>query len=215
MLEQVEAFILSAASQPWVLPLAAALCLLDGVVPVFPSESVLVALASIVRDGEPVPLAALWAAGFAGAFLGDLSAYAIGRGVGTSRFRWMHRPRVRASVVMARRNLDAHGALLLFTARFIPGGRVAVNVTAGAMRYPLPRFVALDLVSTALWSAYSIAIARLTAGWLDNAFLQIALSVSGAALVGLLLDRVVKAVLRRRLARDGGTLGPAEHAVLD
>lgn len=215
MLEQVEAFILSAASQPWVLPLAAALCLLDGVVPVFPSESVLVALASIVRDGEPFPLAALWAAGFAGAFLGDLSAYAIGRGVGVERFRWMRRPRVRASVVMARRNLAAHGALLLFTARFIPGGRVAVNVTAGAMRYPLPRFVALDLVSTALWSAYSIAIARLTAGWLDNAFLQIALSVSGAALVGLLLDRVVKAVLRRRLARDGGTLGPAEHAVLD
>lgn len=215
MLEQVEALILSAASHPWVLPVAAALCLLDGVVPVFPSESVLVALASIVRDGEPFPLTALWLAGFTGAFLGDVSAYAIGRGVGVDRFAWMRRPRVQASVALARRNLDAHGALLLFTARFIPGGRVAVNITAGAMRYPLPRFVPLDLVSTALWAAYSIVIARLTAGWLDDAILQIALSVSGAALVGLLLDRVVKAVLRRRLARGGGTLGPVEHAVLD
>ena len=215
MLEQVEALILSAASQPWVLPLAAALCLLDGVVPVFPSESVLVALASIVRDGEPFPLAALWLAGFAGAFLGDLSAYGIGRAVGTSRFAWMRQPRAQASVAVARRNLDAHGALLLFTARFIPGGRVAVNLTAGAMRYPLARFIPLDLVSTGLWAAYSIAIARLTAGWLDNAVLQIALSVSGAALVGLFMDRGVKAVLRRRLARAGGTLGPAEHAVLD
>ncbi|MDY6055376.1 DedA family protein [Micrococcus sp.] len=214
MLQWLEDLILAAAGHPWALPLTALLCLLDGLIPVFPSESVLVALGSIVRDGEPFPLWALWLAGFVGAFLGDVTAYCVGRVVGTERFRWMRCGRVRGTVEVARRHLRSHGALLLFTARFIPGGRVAVNLTAGAVRYPPGRFVALDLVATMLWSAYSIAIARLTAGWLHNPVLQIALAVTGAALVGLVLDRVLKAVLRRRLARDPGGLAPEEEAAL-
>ena len=197
MLDTLERFILQAAAQWWVLPLTAALCLLDGVLPVFPSESILVALAAIVRDGQPFPLVALGAAGAAGAFLGDQSAYWIGRTVGTQRWAWMRGARVRASIEMAQRNLREHGALLLFTARFIPGGRVAVNLTAGAIRYPWPRFAALDFVSTVLWAAFSITLARLTAAWLHNAVLQILVSVVVAGLVGLVLDRVTKALLGR------------------
>lgn len=214
MLAWLEQLIRDAAAQWWVLPLTTALCLLDGIVPVFPSESVIVGLAAIVHDGHPFPLGALWAAGFVGAFLGDTTAYLIGRGVGVERWGWMRTGRIRASVELARRNLGTHGALLLFTARFIPGGRVAVNLTAGAVRYPLPRFLALDLVSTMLWAAYSIMVARLTAGWLDNALLQIALSVTGAALVGFAVDRGVKALLRRRLADDGETLTAEEAEAL-
>ena len=214
MLEWIEETVLHAAAQWWMLPLTLALCLLDGIVPVFPSESVIVALAAIVRDGQPFSLWALWAVGFAGAFLGDILAYAIGRAVGVDRFRWMRTPRVRASVAVARHHLNGHGALLLFTGRFIPGGRVAINLTAGAIRYPLHRFVALDLLATAAWSAYSIMIARLTTGWLDNALLQIAVSVTGAALVGVLLDRALKAVLRRRLGTGVKGLRQAEDEAL-
>lgn len=214
MLQWVEETILHAASQWWVLPLTLALCLLDGIVPVFPSESVIVALAAIVRDGQPFSLWALWAAGFAGAFLGDVTAYWIGRVVGVERYRWMRTRRVRASVAVARHHLNGHGALLLFTGRFIPGGRVAINLTAGAIRYPLHRFLGLDLLSTAAWSAYSIMIARLTTGWLDNALLQIAVSVTGAALVGVLLDRVLKALLRRRLSTGVKGLRPLEEEAL-
>lgn len=214
MLVWLEDTIREAAAQWWVLPLTAALCLLDGVVPVFPSESVIVALASIVHDGHPFSLGALWAAGFLGAFLGDLAAYLIGRSVGVERWRWMRTARIQASVAVARHHLTDHGALMLFTARFIPGGRVAVNLTAGAVRYPFWRFGLLDVFSTMAWSAYSILIARLTAGWLHNAVLQILLSVAVAGAVGLLVDRAVKAVLRRRLARDAGGLTPQEHEAL-
>ena len=98
--------------------------------------------------------------------------------------------------------------------RFIPGGRVALNLTAGATRYPPVRFVGLDLLSTASWAAYSIMIARLTAGWLENPVLQIAVSVTGAALVGLLLDRLLKALLRRRLGSGVKGLTLAEQEAL-
>ena len=76
------------------------------------------------------------------------------------------------------------------------------------------RFVALDLLSTASWAAYSIMIARLTAGWLENPVLQIAVSVTGAALVGLLLDRLLKALLRRRLGAGVKGLTLAEQEAL-
>ena len=57
-------------------------------------------------------------------------------------------------------------------------------------------------------------IARLTAGWLENPVLQIAVSVTGAALVGVLLDRALKAVLRRRLGTGVKGLRQAEDEAL-
>lgn len=198
MLAWLEEFILHAAAQWWVLPVAGLLCLLDGLVPAFPSESVLVALAAIVKDGEPFALTALWVAGAVGAFCGDNLAYLIGRTVGTDRWRWMRTKAVAGTMGLARRNLDRRGAFLLFTARFIPGGRVAVNLAAGATRYSYVRFVLLDAISCMSWSAYSILIARATTGWLESPLAKIAVSLVGAFVVGLLMDRLIHLVLSRR-----------------
>lgn len=198
MLAWLEESILHAASQWWVLPVTGLLCLLDGIVPAFPSESVLVALAAIVRDGEPFALTALWAVGAVGAFCGDNLAYLIGRTVGTDRWRWMRSRAVAGAMGMARRNLDRRGAFLLFTARFVPGGRVAVNLTAGATRYSYLRFVLLDAVSCMAWSAYSIFIARVTTGWLESPLAKIAVSLAGAFVVGLIMDRIIHLALTRR-----------------
>ena len=208
MLAQLEEFILHAASQWWVLPVTGLLCLLDGLIPAFPSESVLVALAAIVQDGRPFALTALWAVGALGAFCGDNLAYLIGRSVGTDRWRWMRSKAVAGAMGMARRNLDRRGAFLLFTARFIPGGRVAVNLTAGATGYSYVRFVLLDAISCMAWSAYSILIARATTGWLDSALAKIAVSLAGAFVVGLIMDRLIHLVLTRREQSAAGT-GPA------
>ncbi|MCT2006330.1 DedA family protein [Micrococcus lylae] len=211
MLAWLEEFILHAAAQWWVLPVTGLLCLLDGIVPAFPSESVLVALAAIVKDGQPFALTALWAVGAVGAFCGDNLAYLIGRTVGADRWRWMRSKAVAGAMGMARRNLDRRGAFLLFTARFIPGGRVAVNLTAGATRYSYLRFVLLDAIACLCWSAYSILIARVTTGWLDSPLAKVAVSLAGAFVVGLLLDRLIHLVLSRReqaVARRTPGTGP-------
>lgn len=212
MLVWLEEFILHAASQWWVLPVTGVLCLLDGLVPAFPSESVLVALAAIVRDGEPFALTALWAVGAFGAFCGDNLAYLIGRTVGTDRWRWMRTKAVAGAMGMARRNLDRRGAFLLFTARFVPGGRVAVNLTAGATRYSYLRFVLLDAVSCMAWSAYSILIARVTTGWLESPLAKIAVSLVGAFVVGLAMDRIIHMVLTRRERAAAGRPGASRGA---
>ncbi|MDO5634029.1 MAG: DedA family protein [Micrococcus sp.] len=202
MLAQIEEFILHAAAQWWVLPVTGMLCLLDGIFPAFPSESVIVALAAIVENGEPFPLAALWFVGALGAFLGDNLAYWIGRRIGTDRWRWMRTKLIQSTMAFASHHLQRRGAFLLLTARFIPGGRVAVNLTAGATRYTYARFVALDAIAAAVWALYSIVIARVTTGWLDSPLLQIVVSLIGAFVIGFLLDRLVHWVLARKEARE-------------
>ncbi len=72
--------VVAAAEQPWVYLLVFVCCTVDGFFPPFPSESVVVGLASlIIAQGVPNPWI-LIAVAAAGAFTGDNIAYAIGRG---------------------------------------------------------------------------------------------------------------------------------------
>lgn len=205
MLELIEDAVLHAAGQWWVLLAVFLLCTIDGFFPVVPSESVLVALASISGSGETVSLWWVWLLGALGAIAGDQIAYTLGRRIGLERFGWMRTRSVRRAVGSARKALDGHGALVICTARYIPGGRVAVNYTAGATEYPRLRFTLLDTFAAVLWSAYSIGIARATAGWLDSTLLQILVAVVAAAVVGWLLDVLLKRLYTRLAGRDGGS----------
>lgn len=213
-MQQLEEFILHAAGQWWVLPATFLCCVIDGFFPVVPSESLIVALASISSGDQGVNLWLLWLTGVVGAVLGDQIAYWLGRTIGVERFAWMRGARVQRSIAKARHALDSHGALVICTARFIPGGRVAVNFTAGATAYPHRWFTLLDVLAAVVWSAYSIGIAKATAGWLENPLLQILVAVVAAGAVGWLIDLVVQRLLARGRARaqapghDGGA-GPS------
>jgi membrane protein DedA with SNARE-associated domain len=130
------AWVVDAAGAPWVYLLVFICCTVDGFFPPFPSESVVVGLASlIVTQGTPNPWLLMLAAAL-GAFIGDNTAYAIGRGIGLTRFRWMRRPRARRSFAWASSELDKRAASLLLVGRFLPIGRVAVNLAAGPPAIP-------------------------------------------------------------------------------
>lgn len=199
MLDFLEELILDAA-EAWWMPLAVfLLSLIDGFFPVVPSESVLVALAAVsdVRDG--INLTTLFFMGWFGAFIGDQIAYWLGRTIGVTRFRWMRTRSVVRAIGGVQTTLQHSGALVVITARHIPGGRVAVNFIAGATRMKVAKFMGLDFLSAAIWAAYSLAIGYFTAGWLDNTLLQIALALVLAAILGWLIDRGIKRFIRRRI----------------
>jgi membrane protein DedA with SNARE-associated domain len=77
----------------------------------------------------------------------------------------MRRPRVVRTLDWARRGLDRRSVFLILTARYVPVGRIAVNMTAGATRFPLRRFIPLAVLAGACWSAYSIGIGLLAGSW--------------------------------------------------
>ena len=202
MLDFLEDIILDAA-EAWWMPLAVfLLSLIDGFFPVVPSESILVALASIYDQRENINLVQLFFLGWFGAFIGDQVAYWLGRTIGVTRFRWMRTRTVVRAIGGVRQTLKYSGAMVIITARHIPGGRVAVNFIAGATRMKLLKFMSLYFISAAIWAAYSLAIGYFTAGWLDNTVLQIGLALIVAAILGWLIDRGIKRFMRSRFDKQ-------------
>lgn len=202
-MDSLNSVVVALAGSPWALVVLVLLVALDGFFPPIPSESAVVALAAVgAATGFPNPWLVLLVAAI-GSFAGDNLAYLIGRRLGVSRFRWLRRPRIAALLATAKSNLERRPASVILTARFIPVGRVAVNVMAGASGLPHRRFVGLTALSGVAWAAYSILVGVVAGSWVrDNPLLGAAGAVVVAVLVGILVDRLSNR-LGRRAERTG------------
>ncbi|MDR5701295.1 DedA family protein [Agromyces aerolatus] len=191
------------AGSPWIFLLVFVVCVVDGFFPPVPSETIVVAAATISAATGAPHLVPLMAAAAAGAFAGDAIAFAIGRSVGVTRFAWMRRPRVRAMFTWARRGLDRRGAMAIFVARYIPIGRIAVNMSAGATGYPARRFIPISIAAGMTWAVYSSLFGLVAGKWLhEQPLLAAVLAVVAASVIGIGVDLVVRRVLDREPSGD-------------
>jgi membrane-associated protein len=202
--DAVTAAVAAAASSPWVYGVVFLLTLLDAFLVVVPSETVLVALGALaLSTGSPdvrllVPIAAV------AAVAGDSLTYWLGRAVRFERRAWARRRRVAHVAAWAKRSLDRRAAAVLLTARFVPFGRIAVNLTAGASRFHYPRFLALTAVAGLCWSVYTVSVGALFGAWFDgNPLLAVAVSVVVALCLGFGVDRASEWMSVARKRRDG------------
>jgi membrane-associated protein len=202
-MELLNDFLLTAVSSPWVYLVVFAIVVIDGFFPPVPSESIVVVAAAIgVSTGAPNPVVIVVLAAV-GAAVGDNIAYGLGRRIGVDRFRWMRRPRAAATIEKARLGIARRPASVLLVARYIPGGRVAVNMTAGAVRFPYRRFWPLTVLAGACWAVYSVLIGVLAGHWVkDQPLVGAAIGVGIALALGVVIDRVTTVAARRRLARS-------------
>lgn len=128
---------------------------LDSLVPVVPSEASVIT-AGVVAAGGDLNLPLIIAAAACGAFLGDNAAYAVGRRFGArAKERFFHGDKARKTIGWAERQLAARGGELIAVARFIPGGRTAVTLSAGASLFPWRRFALFDAAAALLWALYA------------------------------------------------------------
>jgi len=63
------------------------------------------------------------------------------------------RPRLRSKVAVALTIVERHSTLAVFATRFLWGFRIALPVAIGMSSMPARRYLALDLMAAALWSA--------------------------------------------------------------
>ncbi|MBP1326585.1 membrane protein DedA with SNARE-associated domain [Leucobacter exalbidus] len=203
-MDVINEFILQAAASPWLLLVMFAVAMIDGFFPPVPSETVLVATVAVAAaTGTFSTIALLCLVAAVGALLGDNIAYGIGRKVGATRFRWMRHPRVAAAFTRAGNTLSTRGTPLILGARYIPIGRVAVNMSAGALRYPWRRFLPLSGVAAVTWAAYSALIGFVAGHWLtDQPLLSAVFGVLFALITGVLIDRISAARRQRRKAQN-------------
>lgn len=193
MIEALNAFIESHADSAWLLPIVLLVCVVDGIVPPAPAETVMVALGAVaVAEGEP-NLLALIAVAAVGGFLGDNLTYTLGRYTRLGRLRESRRPKVRSFVTWVTGLLLRRGGMIIIACRYIPGGRQIVNLTAGAMEFPRLRFMFFDSIAVVSWAAYNVGIGALAGNWVKE---QPLLAVVVALVLALVLGWVAEQAAR-------------------
>lgn len=192
----VEDLLGEAARNPWALAVLFALVLGDAFLVVIPGEAAVTALGALSVSGGQPPLVAIIAVATVAAVAGDATCYLVGRTIGLERWRWMRTRRVRATFAWARARLHRRAGLVLFTARFIPFARLAVNLTAGATRIGAVRYLAIASLAAFAWALYQALIGAAVAAIVPGGpVVAVIVSVALAIGIGLAID----AILARRL----------------
>jgi len=177
-------------------------CAGDAVIPILPSETVVVTAAILAANGRLniwliVCLAAL------GALVGDNAAYGAGRGaLRRLADRLMKSERSRGRLEWAGTLLGRHGVWIIIIARFIPGGRTATTFACGTLELPwLRRFLPADATAAILWAGYASALGYIGgATFKDNLWLPL-LIAAGAGLLIAALGEVARRTLLDRHER--------------
>jgi membrane protein DedA with SNARE-associated domain len=154
-LNDLSNWLLDLSGQPVFLLAAFVVAMLDSIIPIVPSETMLI-VGGVAAGAGQQALGLVILAGALGAFAGDNLAYQLGKSYearirsilfrgekGARRLDW------------AAKQLDKRGGPLLITARFIPGGRTAVTIASGVTRQPRRRFMIWDAIAATIWATYA------------------------------------------------------------
>jgi membrane-associated protein len=149
------------SASPWTYAVIVAVAALDAVFPAVPSEATVIAAGVLAGVGD-LSIALVIAVAAAGAFMGDNSAYGIGRFTGTQfEGGFARSPKARRRLDWAASTLARRGGILIFGGRFVPGGRTAVTVTAGLTRMRWPTFAGFDALAAVAWASYAALLGYL------------------------------------------------------
>ena len=154
-LDQLETWLKDFSDTPWLPLVIFAVALLDSVVPIVPGETMVI-IGGVAAGTGDQNLAVVIAAGASGAFIGDNLAYLLGRRASGFLRNTMFRGEKGARrLAWAEEQLRVRGAVLLITARFIPGGRTVVTVSSGITHRPRRWFMTFVGLATLLWAGYA------------------------------------------------------------
>jgi membrane-associated protein len=145
-------------STPWSYAAILGIAALDALVPVVPSETLAITGGVLAGLGD-LHLGTVIAAAAIGAFVGDSSAYLIGRRLGgPARERLFRGARAQRALAWAEKQLAERGPYLILIARFVPGGRTATTFTAGVTRFRAAVFFPVAAVAAVAWASYAVLL---------------------------------------------------------
>lgn len=187
------------SGSPWTYVLILGVCAGDAVLPLFPSETVVIA-ASVLASRGRLDLALVIVAAAGGALLGDNTAYALGRsGLRGVVNRLFASERNQQRLDWARTQLQHSGAWIIIVARFIPGGRTATTYMCGTLDMPWKRrFLPADAAAAIIWSLYSAALGYFGGSAFEhNLWIPLLIATGASVLVAGLGELVRRKFLNR------------------
>lgn len=145
-------------STPWSYAVILGIAALDALVPVVPSETLAITGGVLAALGN-LDLGTVIAAAAIGAFVGDSSAYLLGRGLGRpARERLFRGARAQRALGWAEKQLAERGPYLILIARFVPGGRTATTFTAGMTGFRAAVFFPIAAIAACAWASYAVLL---------------------------------------------------------
>jgi membrane protein DedA with SNARE-associated domain len=143
-----------ALASQWLLLVIVGLAVVDALLPMVPSEALIIAAGVGAAAGDQSLVAVIVAAS-TGSFIGECTAFLVGRGFGAA-VRGRPAPGSPRAELFARteRALTTRGGLILLTARYIPAGRTVAALAAGASRFPVRRYVGFSALGATMSAAY-------------------------------------------------------------
>lgn len=188
---------------PWVYLLVFVVVGLDSLLPIVPSETVLITAAAFSVAGTPAPLGLVLVAAV-GAVVGDFAAHLVGRGGGRLLDRWTRSPRAQRLMEGTEGLFARRGGSVLIAGRFVPGGRTATTLASGVLEYPRSRFLVFDGLGALAWSVYSTGIGVVGgAVFEDRPLLGVALGIGFALVLTGVAEITRRLVASRRTAASG------------
>ncbi len=170
----------------------------DGIFPLLPGETAIVTAAVLASSGD-LNLFLVILAGMIGAMAGDWTAYAIGRAGEGPIKRFVIRVAGRERLEAAESMVARRGPALVFVGRFLPGLRIAINMSCGAGDMRFSRFAVFNALGAAVWSAQ----AALLGYYAGKAFAeQIWVAFVVAFGITLLVGGAIAYQERRRVKRE-------------
>jgi membrane-associated protein len=186
------------SGSPWTYLILAVASGGDVVLPLIPSETIVITSGILVADGAlhwwlVIPCAAI------GAIIGDNIVFLLGARVGEPVAQRLFRhERGRRRLRRAERGVSRHATVMIVVGRFIPGGRTASTFAAGTLELPWRRFIVADVIAAGAWAAYVTLLGVIGGRAFRDSILEpLALSLGIALVVAVVLE-VVRRVQRRR-----------------
>ncbi|MGE5272839.1 MAG: DedA family protein [Verrucomicrobiota bacterium] len=200
---------LVANASGWAYAIVFLLAFLDALVPIVPSETAVIT-AGVVASAGDLTLGIVIPAAALGAFLGDNTAYLIGRRFGSrATERFFSSDKAKRRVAWAHDQLRERGGELIVVARFIPGGRTVVTLSAGTLEFPWHRFVVFDAIAAVIWALYASLLGYFGGKAFENAPWKGLILAFGIAFGVTGLIELVRWMLKRRRARPADEPDPS------
>ena len=188
---------------------------LDAIFPVLPSETIVITLGVATAGSTDPRIAVLVFCAAAGAFLGDNLSYLIGRRFGPwARRRFFKGEKGAERLAWAQRSLERFGMPLIVVCRFVPGGRTAVTLVCGIVRYNHRRFMVATAIAGVIWACYAFFLGRIGGkAFEDQPWIGLLVAFGATLALSVLVEGIRRLVARSR-RRDAGQVEP-DHARQD
>lgn len=195
----------------WIYPAGALFVAASAMVPPVPSTTLFVALGSLSVHSAQLNPYLLTVAMLAGAITGDAATFFLVRRFNLAEHKFFSGRHWQSGFRSARLRLGRKGLPLVLTSRFVPMGRLTLNVAAAMIPQPVRRFLTHSALAGVLWSAYSVGIGAISGAWpqLSTEF-SVLLAIAVSLVLGTVINHVVSWWEGRQLPEFVRKYGPAD-----